>query len=287
MGVSYGTRVALVAALSQPQARRIILDSPYPLDRGGVSDAGLLWAQTFADFWRECAERGCEFSEENFWQLMAHLRQQPQPVQVEDWNSGGQVSWLLNDGRLAAAVYSTFYSGDLRYQVAPALRRLIEGDIQPLLPLLEIFYNQAFDSSFNSAIFWATECNDNPLQSEQYFLSTLGQLGRWREYFAADWQFDLCRSTAFHPGQIPAMQPLEIPVLVAGGALDPITTHEHARELMPWLPRGQLLILPDRSHAEFYGSDCGERLIPWFLNADEVSIQAEWPAQSLSCRPAN
>lgn len=287
LAVSYGTRVALVAALTQPQVRRIILDSPYPLDRGVVSDIGELWTQAFANFWRECAELNCPLTQQDFWQLLRQLRRNPLSVEVEDWGSDNRVKWLLNDGRLAAAVYSTFYSSELRDQVAPALRQLIDGDIKPLLPLLEVFYNQAFDSAFNSAVFWATECNDNPLQSSEAFAEVLEQLGPWREYFAADWQFDICRSPVFQPGQIPAMRSVSVPVLVVAGTLDPITTQEHAQALMPWLPQGKLLVLPDRSHAEFYGSECGEALIPWFLGADEVELQAGWEEKSRVCQPGN
>jgi|GEM_PF-6584878 len=287
LAVSYGTRVALVAALTQPQVRRIILDSPYPLDRGIVSDVGTLWAQAFANFWRECADSDCPLKEEDFWHLLRRLRHNPISVEVEDWGTDKRVTWLLNDGRLAAAVYSTFYSSELRYKVAPALERLINGDIKPLLPLLEVFYNQAFDSAFNSAIFWATECNDNPLQTEEAFAHAVDQLGPWREYFAADWQFDICRSPIFRPGQIPAMRPVSMPVLVVAGGLDPITTQEHAQALSTWLPQGKLLVLPDRAHAEFYGSECGEILIPWFLGVDEGQLQAGWKEKSRNCRSVN
>lgn len=287
LGVSYGTRVALVAALTQPQVRRVILDSPYPLDRGVLSDMGELWAQAFANFWRECGDQHCPLTEEDFWQLMRQLRIKPMQVEVEDWSSGDRVNWLLNDGRLAAVIYSAFYSSELRPQVAPALQELTAGDGELLQPLLEVFYNQAFDSAFNSAIFWATECNDNPQQSAEDFARVLDRLGPWREYFVADWQFDVCRAPVFRPGQIPAMQTLAAPVLVVAGALDPITTREHAQALLPWLPQGKLLILPDRSHAEFYGSECGEALIPWFLNADAAQLQAGWDHQQRGCQLGN
>jgi pimeloyl-ACP methyl ester carboxylesterase len=287
LAVSYGTRVALIAALTQPQVRRIILDSPYPLDRGVGSDMGALWAEAFTRFWRECAGLNCPFTQEDFWQLMRQLRLHPVPVKVEDWSSGDPVEWLLNDGNLAAAVYSTFYSSELRYQVAPALREFMDGDIERLLPLLEMFYNQAFDSAFNSAIFWATECNDTPLQSEEAFYQVIDELGPWREYFVADWQFNICRSPVFTPGQVPSMRSVSIPVLVVVGALDPITTQEHAQALMPWLPQGKLLVLSGHSHAEFYGSECGEALIPWFLGADEAQWQAEWDEKSRGCRLEN
>lgn len=287
LAVSYGTRVALVAALTQPQVRRIILDSPYPLDRGHLSDTAVLWAAAFTQYWQECAALQCPVDEVRFWEIMDRLRKNPDWVAVEDWQTGKKVRWMLNDGRLAAALYSAMYHSALRAEIASALEELWSGkamtDDASLRQLLEVFYNQIFDSAFNSAVFWATECNDNRRQSEADFIAVLANLGPWQSYFAADWRYDICRAEVFHPASLPPMQTLTVPTLVAVGTLDPITTPQHAGALMQWLPQGHLLPLSGKAHAEFFADACGQLLIPWFLQATEFQISREWRGKVLGC----
>lgn len=284
LAVSYGTRVALLAAMQQPEVRRVILDSPYPLERGSISDSVTLWVEAFARYWRWCAAQSCEFTEPQFWQLMADLRQEPVWVEMENWRTGGTEQWLLNDGRLAAVLYTAFYSSELTNRLALALRHYVSGDGRELNKILEIFFNQAFDSHFNSAMYWATECNDNPLEDEEAFARTLMESGLWRPFFAADWQYNVCRSEVFRPGQLPLMKLLPVPFLVAAGELDPITTAAHAREVMTWLPNGYLLVQEGRSHAEFFMGECGQDLIPWFLQATPEQLVLEWSERSAACR---
>lgn len=284
LAVSYGTRVALLAAMQQPEVRRVILDSPYPLERGSISDGVALWVEAFARYWRRCESLSCEFSEPQFWRLMADLRQEPVWVDIENWRTGRMEKWLLNDGRLAAALYTAFYSSELTNMLAPALNQYVDGDGRELNRILEIFFNQTFDSRFNSAIYWATECNDNPLEDEAAFEHSLTESGLWRPFFEADWQHTVCRSPVFRPGQLPSMQPVSVPSLVVAGELDPITTSAHARGLMSWLPNGHLLVQEGRSHAEFFMGGCGQDLIPWFLQATPEQLTAEWAERSAACR---
>lgn len=287
LAVSYGTRVALLAAMRQPEVRRVILDSPYPPERGSIGDALVLWVNAFASFWRRCEQSFCPFDESRFWRLMEDLREHPIWVEVDNWRSGKSERWLLNDGRLAAALYTGFYSSELTGRVAEALDRHSRGDSRELTGILEVFFNQAFDSRFNSAIYWATECNDNRLDDEASFARLLTEAGRWRTYFASDWQHNICRSAVFHNGQLPPMEEVSVPALVAVGALDPITTEVHARALMSSLPNGYLLVQERHSHAEFFMGECGQHLIPWFLLASSEQLTGEWVEKSRFCQQAN
>lgn len=284
LAVSYGTRVALLSAILHKEVRRVILDSPYPFSTGVLSDGITLWADAFREFWDGCEKAVCEFDEAQFWDLMVHLREHPEWVDVEDWRSGRQFRWLLNDGRLAAALYTAMYSSELRGEIAPALAEYKRGDRPRLFRLLEVFYNQAFDSRFNSAIYWAVECNDNPLESEESFKTALEQTGLWRSYFETEWQFNICRSPHFQNGQLPAMRKLSIPVLNAVGTFDPITTKQQARSLMEWLEQGYLLEQEGASHAEFFAGDCGQQLISWFLNSNEKRLRQEWEYKAKQCQ---
>lgn len=288
LGVSYGTRVALIAALSQPQVRRLILDSPYPIAYGQLSDTPLLWAQAFTRFFAACDEGlwGCPVgidSEALFWQVLEGLDAQPLTATVEDWSTDTPQSWVVNGERFAAVVYSAFYSRELYFLVHPALHALSEGNAEPAQLLLEYFYNQAFDPEFNNVVFWATECNDNTPESEADYLASLSQVGRWASLFDGDWHSDICRYGAFATGQKPPMAELDIPVLLAVGQWDPITPISHGQALLRWLPRGLYLPLAENAHAEFYSSDCAASVVPWFLSASDDELRSQWRERASEC----
>lgn len=288
LGVSYGTRVALTAALSQPQVRRVILDSPYPLERGESSDTPRLWSQAFARYFAACDQElwHCPAqadSEALFWQTFERLNQEPLNVTVEDWAASTDYTWVLNGERLAAVIYSAFYSSELYPAIYPALQALHDGDPVDAQFLLELFYNQAFDASFNNMVFWATECNDNRLQGHDDYAATLSEAGRFGSLFATDLQVDLCQEAVFEPGQKTEMETVDVPVMVVVGEWDPITPASDAAVLLEWLPSGLYLPLTDSGHAEFVMSDCGAALIPWFLNAEGDELAQQWAQWDKEC----
>lgn len=289
LGVSYGTRVAIVAALNQPQVRRLILDSPYPLAQGQLSETPLLWAQAFNRFFDACDQGlwSCPAdaqSETLFWQVFRSLNEQPLTVTVEDWSTTGHYVWQLNGDRLAAMIYSTFYSSELYFMIFPALQALLARDTQPAQFLLDLFYNTAFDPGFNNLIFWATECNDNVAETEAQYIDALGQVGPWAPIFASDWKVDICRQDVFFTtGQKPAMEAIGAPTLVAVGAWDPITPATHAQALLNWLPQGLYLPLANHAHAEFFNGSCAAAIIPWFLAADDDDLAGQWADYKKEC----
>lgn len=284
--VSYGTRVALLAASVQPNVRRMVLDSPYLFSRGLDSDIARLWQRAFAQFWSSCGELyGCEQSgitEARFWRLMAQLKDNPIRVVSEDWTSGDKETWLLNDGRLAAALFGVFYTSGDWTGVVPLLVELerlesqsIELEPRPKITeslLLERFYNQLFDPSFNSLVYFATECNDNRLEGKAAFERSLKDAGPWAQYFA-DVNYDsVCLSKLFLTGQLPSMETIAVPTLVLSGTLDPITPIEDAHLLMSWLPLGVLWENQGGSHGEAYVTECGRAKIRAFLAADGQAL---------------
>lgn len=276
LGVSYGTRVALVAALESPRLRRLILDSPYPLAAGGASQAAALWPLVFERFWRACqagelCSKPAVVGEEGFWRLLERLKRHPVSVKVKDWHRSVPVRWRLNDVRLLWLLNSAMYSRGSLVEIEPLLAELQSGGpIESNLP--EQFYNQAFDPSFNAMVFFATECNDNRQDSEASHSAALDTLGPWREYFAGDSNSDVCGSAYFSGGDLPTMANLPQPVLVAGGRFDPVTPPEYIDGLMEYLPNGTLLENPGAAHAEFYGSRCGLQSIRLFLDLPESEL---------------
>ena len=269
LGVSYGTRVALVAALNQPQVNKLILDSTYPFHRGHLDQMPGIWASAIRDYLNnESPGVRAMFS-----QLLRRLKQQPLTVKSVDWTTDMPVEWVLNDQRFYALIFLALYSTELRESLLELAAYLLEVGDSTEHSMLEYFYNQIFDPSFSSLLYFATECNDNPLVSEEAFEKGLDAAGELRPLFESDWALDICRQSFFQPGQLPQMAVLANSALVAVGENDPITTVEPSKELMLNLPNGVLLELEGRGHSEFYASSCAKRLIPLFLKASESQAE--------------
>lgn len=288
LAVSYGTRVALLAAAHQPEVRRIILDGPYPPLAGTLVAQSQRWLQAFERYFVAC-EQGLICPEESgpevrqlFWQLMADLQEQPVSLRSQDWFTRREQLWVLNDGRLALLAHFSFYSRQLRSQLLPALEALQEGDSGPLEVLAEFFYNQAFVPSFNAMVYLATECNDNPRGGAAEFEQFLEGAGPWRPYMEQDWAADPCRNPIFGEPQSLRQALISQPVLVVTGAFDPVTPPEYAEQLRAYLSQGHWLVLPGRGHGEFFADACGYHWIPNFLNAPSDALET----QNFSAYPA-
>ncbi len=277
LGVSYGTRVALVAASRASGLQRLVLDSPYPPGRGGLLDSAQLWQRAFDQYWRTCEEdQPCAdkapLAERDFWELVHQLKQQPVRVRIKDWHSNQAVEWLLNDSRLLTVIYGAFYSSAQIADIGQLITKLQNKESLDNFALLERFYNQAFDPALNAMVFFATECNDNWPDSAGEFDAWLAQSGVWREYFADGWAANVCRHQSFSGEPLARLVEHRMPVLVAVGELDPITPPSYAQVVRESFSQAVIIELPGKSHAEFYDGDCGAQWISHFLSASEQEL---------------
>lgn len=272
LGVSYGTRVALLAAMDEPRVRRVILDSPYPLQVGDLVESTRVWIEAFEHFWRACnAGEVCAKGNETdaktaFWKAMELLRETPLELRLEDWYSAGTVDLIVDDLKFMHVIYSAMHSQESYQKIKPVIDDVLAGQAVRHREIFENFYNFSFDPSFNSMLYFATECTDNRRVPEEEFEALLPDAGAWRRYISLDWRYDICRHDFFEPIPLPPMGLIKIPALVVVGERDPVTPLRHAQLLRRHLPHAMHLQLPRRSHAEFFNEDCGFEMIQWFLD---------------------
>ncbi len=273
LGVSYGTRVALLAALSESRVRRLILDSPYPLDAGDMVESTRVWIDAFEQYWTACdAGEGCSSgkatgAETAFWAAMDRLRATPLELQIDDWHTADTVDLVIDDIKFMHVIYSAMHGEESYQKIESIVDDVLAQEEIRHLEIFENFYNFSFDPSFNSMLYFATECVDNRRVSEKEFTDLLPDAGAWNRYIEFDWRYDICRHSYFQPAPLPAMSSLEMPALVVVGERDPVTPARHTPSLVRHMPYALSLQLPGRSHAEFFNDDCGFELIRWFLDA--------------------
>ena len=167
-GLSYGPKQALAYALAHPSnVERLLLDSVVPVD--GPEPLGLDSLQAISSALRSICDGGCASiggdPAVDFARLANALEAKPIDAEVPVFKSGGWVPTKRHvhvDGRALLALAT---AGDLNTGLAvslpAAVRAALEGRPR-LLEHLAALAGQQSSADVNSAVLYATTCNDGP-----------------------------------------------------------------------------------------------------------------------------
>lgn len=269
LGVSYGTRVALYAAMTQVEVQRVVLDSPYAFASGHESQLAALWQTAFEAFFVRCRAAGtCQslgVTETLLYETFQRLRENPLRVQSENWQTDVIQNWLLNDVRLASFLFQLAYSSGNEETMARMIRSAHQGEVDASAAL-EIYYNSVLDPHFNEWIYLATECADSPRDSVTEYREGLAKVDEpWKTFFSGLDRFNSCTTIPHNP-LLEQMRSVFQPALVIMGDSDPITTKEHALPLQRWLKNATFWTREGLSHAESLTDECSIRVLRAFLD---------------------
>ncbi|MEJ2415554.1 MAG: alpha/beta fold hydrolase [Exilibacterium sp.] len=283
LGVSYGTRLALqVADVPITGLRSAILDSPYPRDKGGLTEWPWLLDHALSRLWRACAETPrnpvCEDPKTPlqaiFWTLMAQLKQAPATLTVRHWQGEPPIDIVVNDHRLLSVIYSSLYDVGLYGKIAGAIIGAEQGDTRALRELVEAFANYALDTGFSHMVYFATECADNRRVSEAEYEAARAAYPRLMPYTGFDWKYDFCKDLGSGNGGELVVEGHEAmpPTLILAGQMDPVTPPSWARGLQAQIASSQVLVFPGVGHAVISSSDCAHGLLRSFLDRPQRRI---------------
>lgn len=284
LGVSFGSRIALLSALAQPEVNKVILDSPYVLSLGKPSDLPVLWARAIEGFFQRCklSSRCSKKTDlEQFWSSVRKLKVKPLQIFSENWVSKIREPWVLNDVRLAGMLFSMMYAGQADERIASLLLAIADEDTQSSQAEFDLFYNLLIDRQFQEWFYMVLTCNDQAQETMQAYQARIGKLDpAWQDMFALAADEANCKHPLLSKRDLPVMQTINKPVLVAVGQLDPITPAAEAAELKEFIKQGIYLNLPRAGHAMFSASECGKEAIGRFLN---TTAYQEIEREGLSC----
>lgn len=290
-GISYGTRVALLAADS-PYISSLALDSAYPFSRGKISDWPGLLQGAFVIHEKTIntvlggANQNMPHKHWDFLTLFTQaqkiLAQNPLHYTVEQVSStSSKVSLVLNSHRLVALAYFVLYDQSL---FEPFYRGLIAlNDLgnttnsDDLALVVEAFVDSAFDREFNNFVYFATECADNERVSEDVFIAELDRLApRFHflvDYLAPQWQYDVCRDKVFDSiARVHEASYTQKPSLIFGGEKDPVTPVEWGREITEKNARARLISVKDIGHGVVAHGVCEVEMLNRFIVTQDENL---------------
>ena len=285
-GLSYGTKQALAYALAYPhRVERLLLDSVVPVN--GPQPLGLDSLRAIPAALRSiCQAGGCSaFSRDpgaDFTRLANMLEAHPlearMPVYTTGWST--RMSHVHIDGRalLALAISSDLNAG-VAIELPAAVKAALEGRPR-LLEHLAALVGQQSSADVNSAVLYATTCNDGPFpwgletpigrrpallaSAVAAAQTSLRGFGNW----AAGGMAAEC--LAWPTGPAPALTGRlpDVPVLVLAGDRDVRTPLREGAAVAARFRHGRVLVAPGVGHMAVSSSTCVNKAVRRWVSGD-------------------
>lgn len=271
LGLSYGTRLALVTLREAPDGiRSVVLDSVYPPNAPVISRRANFSGSLRLAFDRCTADPACHAAfpnlEEDFYAMLADYDTNPMEIAMTDLVRFPEGRIVVDGAVIAAGVYQGFYSGNF-VELFPLLIRETRARNRDLLKAMAngLIRNP---HSMRRGLNLSIQCR------ESVGRATLEQLAAER---AAYPELDIWRGSenrmaycdAWHQERAGAdfaeAVRSDIPTLLIAGDFDPISPPSFARLASEALPNGTLVVVPGEGHSVVPTSECTRDLVARFL----------------------
>jgi pimeloyl-ACP methyl ester carboxylesterase len=273
-GGSYGTRLAQAYARRHPQSvRTLLLDSVAAPEQviGLLGDdpqraLDASFARCAAD--AACAARFPDLAT-RFEALAERVRRDGVDLSLRHPRSAEPIRLRLSPARFVETIRAALYSPQYAARLPFVLDRAETGDWQPFAALLSVQADGGGDAmafGLTLAVLCAEDIahasagdiDDDVLRS---FLR-----GSFMQTFV-----DGCPLIGSPLGARPRLDPIEVPVLLLSGALDPVTPPSRAESAARHMARPQHLVAAHAGHGVSH-LGCAPRLLRQFLDAPDAAL---------------
>lgn len=267
-GASYGTRLGLAYAREHPdRVRSLLIDSVYPPHVGGVDRSQALPGGAIDRLAEACsAQASCE---EAYGDLRDRLDaaveafdEKPEVVEgdVEVDGKTQHRTFTLTGSDVVAGMFAALYDSTLIPSLPGVIDGLASGDRSIIPAFVSTGVPRLIDLS--EGAFYSTECADtgrllDPVASQKaledpgrYSLVALGTA----EAFCADWPVDQVPASFNEPVTV------DVPTLVYGGTLDPITPFAESKAQAERMPDARFVRVPNAGHGVAKFDDCTQQV---------------------------
>lgn len=267
LGVSYGTRAALVYLRLFPEhTRSLILDGVVPPDWPLGANAAADSQRALGLIFKRCAaDAACQAAfprlQSEFDRLYQALKKQPIEVTVPQPASGKPTRVQINPNSFGVTVRQMSYSDKLAALLPLSIHRAALGDYS-LLAAQYLLVSTGLDESISMGMYYSVVCaEDAP------YLPAQPENGNF--YYSFD--LDLMRAACKHwmpdpPSISHAAFNSKTAVFLISGDADPVTPPENGVQVSKLLPNSLNLVLPGLGHNNFYAG-CVPDLLLKFLES--------------------
>lgn len=259
LGVSYGSRLALAASRLN-KVKTLVLDSPYPLDKGSERDMVQnivntldLHESLFSTFYPNASYKSV------FINAVDKLKSHTLSVPVVTWNEGENIDFQLSAHRLidlsihvlySAYLYSNYYEGLMAY----VEKQTISEEFRMVL---EHFVSTVVDPSFNTMVYFSTECTDNIEGDITDIAALIADNPVYEEYVNVYVGNSPCQFfEEIDSLKVNALDIADKPTIAFSGKYDPVTPNAWAIELNAQHAQMELIQFNDAGHAPLTGGRC-------------------------------
>ncbi|MEM9402499.1 MAG: alpha/beta hydrolase [Pseudomonadota bacterium] len=274
-GVSYGTRLALVALREAPKGiRSVIVDSVYPpnasetrLHENFDRSLRLVFDRCATDL--SCAEAFPSL-EADFYAMLVALEAEPVELSMTDTQRFPDGRIVIDGSLMAAGIFQGLYDGRFVELLPLLVREVSAGNEDVLRALADGLVGDPHD--VRRGLYLAVQCFEATGRVKSAAIeadrAAYPALRMWNEG-----RDDLALCDAWHAARAGEefARPVQsdVPVLLVTGDYDPITPPGDARLASETLPNGTLVIVPGAGHAASPSRDCTQNLVREFLDAPE------------------
>jgi len=259
---AYGTRVALEYVRRHPdRARSVVLQGVVPenvsLARTAARDAQRALDRVLADCGADpFCRTSFPFLRRELDTLLSRLDRAPLSVRVEHPRSKDSVTVALTRGVFADRLRVMLYSTRLSRRIPIVIHRAHEGDWTPFVALAYELSRVVFDQ-IDPGAHLSAMCAEDLSPADDARGTFLGDY-RARMYRQA------CAAWPHAPRPAErASAPVQAPVLLVVGALDPVTPPRFAEAVARAMPNATVLTVPGMAHA---GAErCVEQIVAAFM----------------------
>lgn len=280
-GVSYGTRVSL-ALLHQPpkNLRKIVLDGVLPLEIDMFLETPGLLHKALQNLFDGCQKdsdcnRDYDKFEKKFYRLVKSLQQSPLKFKIAHPYTQEKIPVVINGHRLISLVQLSLYRWDLIPQLPYALFSAMEGDIDPLSPMVEGLSWYYFDKDWNDVLFISVGCSEKRIGIiNDNFVHEAKAYPRLFEYLSPMWTNDPCEywNVPKVPAQYHRSVRTPIPALLLSGSYDPVTPPSWANKAKGYLENAYSFEFSGIGHGTIGSDMCAQKVMKQFLH-DDADLQ--------------
>jgi pimeloyl-ACP methyl ester carboxylesterase len=263
-GGSYGTRLGLAYAREHPdQVRSLLIDSVYSPDVGSVERSQALPVEAVARLAEACAaQESCASAHGDLGakldQAIAAFDQDPEDLTGEVLLGEETVSrsFTLTGPDVLAGMFAALYDSDLIPSLPGVIASLSEGDRSIISAFVSTGVPRLID--LTEGAFYSVECADSGrLMDEAAGAAALVDPGELAlvalgtaETFCADWPVEHVPAAFNDPVTV------DVPTLVFGGTLDPITPYAESVAQAERMPDARFVSVPNGGHGVGGFDDC-------------------------------